>query len=227
MNSLVSALLYAMFLAARRESAQKENTMNHSDIMFTGDPQLNGTLADFWRWAFSDLCDDDVKGIFAEWMVRVLLGLPLRDSRRVSWADSDIILPNGTRIEVKATALWQSWKLVNEDGTRKPSPRPALLNPSRVRFSGLQARTAVTPAPADDPRQFKSDFYIFCFHSQTDPSGWDAWNLAHWEFYMMTRQELPEFKVGNSISLATLRQVRAPMSAPQFQPYAKAQLGRV
>jgi hypothetical protein len=199
--------------------------MNASEIKFIGDPQLNGTLADFWHWAFSDLCDDDIKGIFAEWMVRVLLGLPLYDSRRVSWANSDIILENA-RIEVKASALWQSWKLVNEDGTRKPSPRPALLHPSRVRFSGLQARTAVTPASADDPRQFKSDFYIFCFHSQIDPSAWDAWNLAHWEFYLMTRQELMELKVGNSISLATLRQVRAPMSAAQFQSYAKAQLGR-
>lgn len=202
--------------------------MNPSEIRFTSDLQLgvNGTLTDFWRWAFSDLCDDDIKGIFAEWMVRVLLGLPLQDARRISWADSDIVLENA-RIEVKASTLWQSWKLVNEDGTRKPSPRPALLNPSRVRFAGLQARTAVTPASTDDPRQFKSDYYVFCFHSQTDPSGWDAWNLAHWEFYMMTRQELTELKVGNSISLATLRQVREPMSAAQFQSHAKAQLGRV
>lgn len=146
--------------------------MNPSEIIFTGDPQLNGTLADFWRWAFSDLCDDDIKGIFAEWMVRMLLGLPLHDSRRVSWADSDIILPNGTRIEVKASAVWQSWKLVNEDGTRKSVVAPAVLNPARVRFSGLQARTAVTPTAPDAVRQFKSDFYVFCFHSQTDLSGW-------------------------------------------------------
>ena len=199
--------------------------MNPSEIKFTGDPQLNGTLADFWRWAFSDLCDDDIKGIFAEWMVRVLLGLPLHDSRRVSWANSDIILENA-RIEVKASAVWQSWKLVNEDGARKPFPAAIVLNPARVRFAGLQAKTAVSPAAADDRRQFKSDFYIFCFHSQLDPSAWDAWNLAHWEFYMMTRQELMDLKVGNSISLATLRQVRAPMSAAQFQSYAKAQFGR-
>jgi hypothetical protein len=198
--------------------------MNPLEIKFTGDPQLNGTLADFWRWAFSDLCDDDIKGIFAEWMVRVLSGLPLHDSRRVSWADSDIILPNGMRIEVKASAVWQSWKLVNEDGTRKSVVAPAVLNPARVRFSGLQARTAVTPAAPDALRQFKSDYYVFCFHSQTDPSGWDAWNLAHWEFYMMTRRELMELKIGNSISLATLRHVRSPMSAAEFQSYAQTQI---
>ncbi len=196
------------------------------EVTFTGEPHLNGTLVDFWRWAFSDLCDDDIKGIFAEWMVRMLLGLPLQDSRRISWADSDIILPNGTRIEVKATSVWQSWKLVNEDGTPKPVRAPTALSPAKFRFAGLQARTAVSPAAPDALRQFKSDFYVFCFHSQIDPSGWDAWNLAHWEFYMMTRQELTESKVGNSISLAALRNVRAPMSAVQFQSYAKARLGR-
>lgn len=51
--------------------------MNPSNITFKGKPQttLNPTLLDFWCWAFSDLCDDDVKGIFAEWMVRALFGL--------------------------------------------------------------------------------------------------------------------------------------------------------
>ena len=200
--------------------------MNPSEIRFTGDPQiaLNGTLLDFWRWAFGDLCDDDIKGIFAEWMVRVLLDLPLSDCRRVSWADSDIILPDGTRIEVKASAVWQSWKLVNEDGTCKPIPAPVLLNPSKVRFAGLQARTAVRPTLATDSSGFKSDLYVFCFQSQSDPSGWDAWNLAQWEFYVMTRQELADLKIGQTITLAALRKVRSAMSAAQFQSYAKSRM---
>jgi hypothetical protein len=205
--------------------------MNPAEIRFTGDSQiaLSGTLLDFWRWAFSDLSDDDIKGIFAEWMVRILLGLPLADSRRVSWANSDIILGNGTRIEVKASALWQSWKLVDENGTPiSPVPAPVPLIPKKIRFSSLQARTATRPTIATDYIQFKSDFYIFCFHSQTNPSLWDAWNLADWEFYMMSRQELAELK-RKSISLTRLRKLKdfepRGMSAAQFRSYAKSRLG--
>lgn len=151
-------------------------------------------------------------------MVANLLGLPLKQMRRVSWADSDIILRNGLRIEVKASACWQSWKLVNEDGSRKPIPPPATLDPQRVRFGGLQAKGAVTPAPPGDTR-LKSDIYVFCMHTQTDASGWDAWNLAHWEFYVMTRAELESQNVRKAISLASLRKIRAPMSVREFQKY--------
>jgi hypothetical protein len=48
--------------------------MNPAEVRLTSDAQLTAsTLLDFWRWAFSDLCDDDIKGIFAEWMVITLL----------------------------------------------------------------------------------------------------------------------------------------------------------
>jgi hypothetical protein len=177
---------------------------------------------DFWCWAFSDLCDDDIKGIFAEWMVATLLGLPL--TRRVSWADSDITLENGRPFEVKATAVWQSWKLVDELGNRR-TVSPAVLNPNQIRFHGLKARTALSPAAPSELRRFKSDFYIFCFHNQTDPTAWDAWNLAHWEFYMMNQRELIELKIGNSVSLSALRKSCPPMSASEFQKRAKSQLG--
>src|SRR5581483_6755257 len=155
-------------------------SLNPSEITFTGDAQISAraTFLEFWRWAFSDLCDDDLKGIFAEWMVGTLLGLPC--SRRISWADSDIILPNGACIEVKATAVWQSWKLVNQDGSCKPLPKVALLDPAKIRFGGLQARP--TAEQWSGYRSFKSEFYVFCFHAETDPAAWDAWNLAQWEF---------------------------------------------
>ncbi len=39
-------------------------------------------VRDFWRWAFSDLCDDDLKGWYAEWIVSILLGI--RTERRRS-----------------------------------------------------------------------------------------------------------------------------------------------
>jgi hypothetical protein len=195
--------------------------MDPSDVTLKGDAAFaeSASLLDFWRWAFSDQCDDDIKGIFAEWMVSILLGLPTAKTRRISWANSDIILASRTRIEVKASSLWQSWKLLNEDGTRKPTPPPAVLDPKKIRFAGLQARTAVSPSSGVDPVGFKSDIYVFCMHVQSDPSTWDAWNLSHWEFYVMTKHELAARNVGGAITLAALRQTRPAMSAREFQNY--------
>jgi hypothetical protein len=50
-------------------------------------------LQEFYHWAFSGLCDDDIKGIFAERMVMKLLNCS--SPRRISWADNDINLPSG------------------------------------------------------------------------------------------------------------------------------------
>lgn len=195
--------------------------MNPESQRLVGNAEVpaHANLLDFWRWAFGDLSDDDIKGFFAEWMVSVLLGLPTDKSRRISWANSDIILPDGTRIEVKASAVWQSWRILNEDGSRKPDLKPRELDPTKVRFGGLQAKTALEPSRADDLVDFKSHLYVFCMHIQTDPNAWDAWNLAHWEFYVMSKEELLSRKVGKTITLAALRQVRQGMNAREFQGY--------
>jgi hypothetical protein len=188
-----------------------------TDIRLIGHLALpaNATLLDFWKWAFGDLCDDDLKGYFAEWMVRVLLGLPL--TRRVSWADSEIITPAGLRIEVKSSAYWQSWKLVNEDGTRKPVPPPVDPARKKVVFGGLRSGTSVDTSPQRPSREFKSDVYVFCLHTQTDATAWDAWQLSHWEFYVLTRSQLVEHGIGGSISLGALRKLCPPMSEAVFQ----------
>jgi hypothetical protein len=198
-------------------------TSLNTDIEISGWDRLQ----EFYRWAFSDLCDDDLKGIFAEWMVSKLLNCP--SPRRVSWADSDIILPSGIHIEVKSSAVWQSWKLVNQDGSRKnPLPLAKPFRPTCIRFGGLQARPTASQWSGD--RDFKSHLYVFCFQCQTDPAQWDAQNLQQWEFYVMNRHELIELTVGKSISLAALRNFRlrhpcsmlspnGSMSAAQFQSF--------
>lgn len=150
---------------------------------------------------------------------------PSETKRRVSWADSDLILPSGKGIEVKASAVWQSWKLLNPDGSPKTVQACAAIEPKRIRFAGLQARTAVSPARAGEVRRFKSDFYVFCMHTQTDPSSWDAWNLSHWQFFLLSKQALMSARIGRSVSLAKLRELQVPMSAVEFQLLAKQVLG--
>lgn len=176
-------------------------------------------VLDFWRWAFSDLCDDDVKGWLAEWYVGHLLGLPM--SRRVSWANSDLITPTGARIEVKASAYWQSWKLVDELGHAINASPLTDASPSKVRFSGLRARDSVGTRP--DARALKSDLYVFAFQGQLDPAAWDALDLSAWEFYMLDRDALEALGCA-SISLTRLRSLAPRMDSAEFANAGRAWL---
>jgi hypothetical protein len=182
-----------------------------SDVVSGGDGPPDGmSVLDFWRWAFADLCDDDVKGWFAEWLVGLLLGLP--QTRRISWAGSDHVTPEGVRIEVKASAYWQSWKLIEEDGTAKLVEAVSVNQNSRVAFGSLRSK---------DVAIYRSDLYIFAFQRERDPTRWNALDLTQWEFYALTRDQLA--KVGTrSISLATLGKLCSSMSAADFRVKGKA-----
>jgi hypothetical protein len=163
------------------------------------------SVLEFWRWAFADLCDDDIKGWFAEWLIGLLLGLP--QTRRISWGDSDHVTPEGVRIEVKASAYWQSWKLIEMDGAAKlVEAVPSNQNPG-VSFGSLRTKNSVV---------YKSDLYVFAFQRERDPQLWNALDLTQWEFYALTRDQLA--KVGTqSISLIKLRLLCPAMSASDFR----------
>lgn len=165
-------------------------------------PLEMNTVVDFWRWAFGDLCDDDVKGIYAEWLVHKLLGI--QTSRRVSWANSDIITPSGTRVEVKSSAYCQSWKFLDERGELEGNPRHAPKTDDKsIRFSGLMAGDSIA-THGKVAANFKSDFYVFALQCEKDFTKWNALDLNQWEFFLVPAHVLK--KLGSkSISLATLR----------------------
>jgi len=65
-----------------------------------------GTVSEFWAWAFSDLRDNTFRGIYAEWLVGKLLGLPL--DKRGGWDCYDLKV-NDIRIEFKCSSYLQPW----------------------------------------------------------------------------------------------------------------------
>jgi hypothetical protein len=173
------------------------------------------SITDFWSWAFSDLCDDDLKGIFAEWLVVRLIGH--ESVRRVSWANSDIILTDGLRVEVKATAFWQSWKFIGEDGAVKPKTDWFPISDERdIKFSGLRSRNSLGVIHSKEAPRYKSDLYVFCFQHEKDVGRWNALDLSQWEFYIVTSKDLTALNT-SSISLRKLREVQQPISAAEFR----------
>ena len=134
-------------------------------------PVENSTLLDFWKWAFCDLCDDDIKGIFAEWIVVKLLRH--EHPRRISWANSDLITKAGVRIEVKSTAFWQSYKLLDEYGMPRSVMIPA-RDEKKLSFAGLRAGDASAEHPELE-NGFKSHLYVFALQRKPIQTSGTLW----------------------------------------------------
>jgi len=199
--------------------------LNKSGDRLVGAPSnlVADSLLDFWTWGFSDLCDDDVKGIFAEWLVHRLLGI--RTERRVSWANSDVIAPNGARIEIKSTSYWQSWKLVEENGKERDRPTHPIQDDAKIRFNGLKAKDSTGTRTDSHGKDFKSHIYVFALQKEKDPQRWNAMDLSQWEFYAFPVEELREF-ASDSVSLMKLRERQRPMSAADLAAHGRELIGK-
>ena len=169
------------------------------DGLINSDLKLDGKLLDFLSWAYSDLCDDVNKGIFAEWLVAKILGI--KSPRRYLWANSDLETSNGVRIEVKASAYWQSWKALNPDGSLKDLSKVIIQPDNKIRFGGLVARDTI-----DNSKQefgsLKSDYYCFCFHTEKNYEVWNAMDISKWEFYLVAAKNIQT----KSVSLKWLKE---------------------
>ena len=146
-------------------------------------------VIDFWRWAIADLCEDSVKGYFAEWMVAVLLGLPVTTGRRIAHATCDIIASNDVRIEVKATSYWQSWRVFDARGRLRDAPSPG----RKISFRVAPTRNSVGLNNSSEPT-YQADYYVFCFEHEQTLEHWNPLDLAQWEFYYLTQRELRDLR---------------------------------
>lgn len=161
-----------------------------------------GRMVDFWSWAFADLKANNLRGVFAEWMVAQLLGLapPPRDS----WDDHDLLLPDGRKIEVKAGAFCQVWHEAD-------SP------PSSIVFTGLKGRRwdRATRRYAAEPTH-NADLYVFRVQIETGHARWDAFDLTQWRFHVVPRDRL-ETHGAASVRLATVARFAPVLRAEELR----------
>lgn len=86
------------------EPAPVRPAKDADQLSLDGSPLAAGTMLDFWRWVASDLRGNALRGHFAEWLVGLLLGIPM--TVRTEWDSYDHL--HGTiRIEVKSSAYIQ------------------------------------------------------------------------------------------------------------------------
>jgi hypothetical protein len=159
-------------------------------------------MMDFWQWAFGDLRANNVRGVFAEWMVAQLLGL--EPNPRGAWDDYDILLPDGRTVEVKASAYHQVWHIAES-------------TPSVIQFTGLKGQrwNVETQSRSSPQRTYNADLYVFCVQTEKDPSRWDGFDLAQWEFYVVPRARL-EAHGRSSVRLSVVQSFTTKVSAAEL-----------
>jgi len=150
---------------------------------------LDLRLSAFWQWSSSDLVSNATRGVLAEFLVTSALGLA--DGVRNQWDAFDILLADGTRIEVKSAAYLQSWahaKLSNIIFTIRPT----------------LAWSSETNQLSSELRR-QADIYIFCLLDHQEKATLDPMRLEQWTFYLLRSSILDErFSTQKTISLASL-----------------------
>lgn len=150
---------------------------------------LNLQLSAFWQWSASDLVSNAMRGVLAEFIVASALGLA--EGVRNQWDAFDLLLADGTRIEVKSAAYLQSWahaKLSSIVFTIRPT----------------LAWSSETNRLSSELRR-QADIYIFCLLDHRKKSTLDPMRLEQWTFYLLHSSVLDErFPMKKTISLASL-----------------------
>jgi len=160
-----------------------------SEPFHGGSGNLDFTLADFWRWSTSDLTNNAMRGILAEFLVMRALGI--KSEVRMEWDAYDLMTADGMRIEVKSSAYVQTWKQT------RPSKPCFSIGVRRAWFSetNTYAETACRSA----------DVYVFALLHHKDKRTVDPMDVEQWTFYVLPTVALNErFPVSKTVGLSSL-----------------------
>lgn len=163
----------------------------------TGDEPIAGsTLLEFWRWAFRDLAANNLRGLFAEWLVARACGVA--DGNRVEWDAVDLLV-DGIKVEVKSSAYVQTW---------------AQKKPSSPSFSIRATKAWDAMTGYEDTVRRQADVYVFCLLHERDRDRLDPLDLRQWRFYVLPTSVLDaQVSSQKSIGLNSLLRLK-PVEVP-------------
>jgi len=147
-------------------------------------------VVDFWQWAYSDLLQNTTRGVLAEYIVAVLLGLD--DKPRNPWTSYDLKFTNGKTVEIKTMSRLQAW------AQKELSVPKVVISPKR---SWNPETGMMEKIPS-----LNADYYIICYFKAEKHSTADSLDITQWEFYVLNREKVETIlKQTKSISLKTLK----------------------
>jgi hypothetical protein len=135
---------------------------------------LDTRLLDFWRWSASDVLSNALRGVLAEYLVAVDLGVA--DGIRTEWDRYDLQTRRGITIEVKSAAYAQSWHQ---------------KRPSKITF-GIAPTLGWDPetGESDTDRKRQAQVYVFCVLGKKDQPDVDPLDVSQWQFYVLATEIL-------------------------------------
>ena len=143
------------------------------------------SVLDFWSWSSSDLVGNSLRGVLAEFLVGRALGVDPR-SVRVEWDAWDMVLTDGTTVEVKSASYWQSWKQ---------------SRPSEIRFDVAEHQSWNSETDTfDEEKSRPADVYVFCVLGFRDNPNLDPLDLSEWDFHVVSGATIDNV-VGNQKSI--------------------------
>jgi hypothetical protein len=150
----------------------------------------NKTVSDFWQWGFSDLLQNTTRGILAEYIVAVLLGVD--NKPRSPWQSFDLKLADGRTIEIQTMSRLQAW-------AQKQLSDPRVIIRPRRYWSDKTGIMENTPS-------LNADLYIICYFTAENHSIANTLDLDQWEFFVLNKNKVEDMlKNTKSISLKTLK----------------------
>lgn len=178
---------------------------NGNENLINDGEYLQYSMLDFWKWAYSNLSHNMLRGKFAEFIVKSALdqnGYCLNPEVQMGIEPFDLngpMLPFGNRqarLEVKCSAYLQAWEI------RHPEKGLEAINPT---FSIAPAKLPDKDGDFNDaaPRQRNNDVYIFSIYTAKSRRC-NVLDLSWWEFYVIPTFILdsnPELKERKTISL--------------------------
>ena len=194
-SSAISGHQASVASTVRQDGGMDDST--HSRLVARADPDTpilddSCRLVDFWRWAYSDLVSNDVRGVFAEFIVGNALGA--LNEPRTSWAAWDLTY-GAARIEVKATGDVQAWAPTGR------TPRPSWSIGRRLGWDAQANTTTSEPLRS-------AHLYVLCHWRGTDPSPLNPASIEPWDFYVVpTRILNDKYSDRKTMSMSLLGQL--------------------
>ncbi|WP_239582800.1 hypothetical protein [Bacillus tianshenii] len=176
----------------------------NNKMMLEAETKIAGTektMLDFWKWGFSNILTNNLRGIFAEYIVGSALGVV--NQSRIEWDAFDLVY-KGKKIEVKSSAYIQSWHTDRF---------------SKVRFDIGEKKEYYyeTYTYSDEPKRH-ADLYVFCLLKEKDVKLINPIDMTQWEFYVVLTKELDQhFPKQKSISLSSLNKTTQPSNYEQIK----------
>ncbi len=135
-------------------------------------------LVDFWAWAYSDCINNTTRGVLAEFLVAVALGIDLRKPRD-AWAKFDLIYRK-KGIEVKSASYHQRW--------------------FQKKMSNIQYNIPATRAwdeennIQDKEAKRQADIYVLCLLSEKHRELVNPLNIDQWVYWVIPTKFFNERK---------------------------------